>query len=54
MTYVQTASESEVANQATSRNTDIHHAGLHATNPVASAEFYDVLETRGQLADESV
>ncbi len=38
------SSESEVANEATCRNTGIHHVGLHATNPVASAEFYrDVL-----------
>jgi catechol-2,3-dioxygenase len=46
MTYVQTetATKSEVANHATCRNTGIHHVGLHATNPVASAEFYrDVL-----------
>src|SRR5258708_38184475 len=38
------SSESEVANEATCRNTGIHHVGLHATTPVASAEFYrDVL-----------
>jgi catechol-2,3-dioxygenase len=46
MTNVQTeiSTESEVPNQATCRNTGIHHVGLHATNPVASAEFYrDVL-----------
>jgi catechol-2,3-dioxygenase len=46
MTNVQMeiSSESEVANEATCRNTGIHHVGLHATNPVASAEFYrDVL-----------
>ena len=44
MTYVQTATESEVANQATRRNTGIRHVGLHAANPVALAEFYrDVL-----------
>ncbi len=30
--------------RATCRNTGIHHVGLHATNPAASAEFYrDVL-----------
>jgi len=30
--------------QAGCRNTGIHHVGLHATNPAASAEFYrDVL-----------
>jgi catechol-2,3-dioxygenase len=42
MTNVQReiSTESEVANQATCRNTGIHHVGLHATNPVASAEFY--------------
>ena len=29
---------------ATCRNTGIHHVGLHATNPAASAEFYkDIL-----------
>jgi len=40
----ETATESEVANQTTCLNTGIHHVGLHATNPVASAEFYrDVL-----------
>jgi catechol-2,3-dioxygenase len=46
MTNVQMeiSTKSEVANQATCRNTGIHHVGLHATNPVASAEFYrDVL-----------
>ena len=46
MRHVQTESaiESEMANPATCRNTGIHHVGLHATNPVASAEFYrDVL-----------
>ena len=46
MTSVQMeiSTESEVANQATCGNTGIHHVGLHATNPVASAEFYrDVL-----------
>ena len=46
MTNVQMeiSTESEVANQATCRNTGIHHVGLHATNPAASAEFYkDVL-----------
>ena len=46
MTNVQMeiSSESKVANEATCRNTGIHHVGLHATNPVASAEFYrDVL-----------
>jgi catechol 2,3-dioxygenase-like lactoylglutathione lyase family enzyme len=31
-------------NQAGCHNTDIHHVGLRATNPAASAEFYrDVL-----------
>jgi catechol-2,3-dioxygenase len=40
----QTVTESEVSNQVTCGNTGIHHVGLHATNPVASAEFYrDVL-----------
>jgi len=40
---METATESEVA-LTTCRNTGIHHVGLHATNPVASAEFYrDVL-----------
>ena len=30
--------------QATCRNTGIHHVGLHATDPAASAEFYrDIL-----------
>jgi catechol 2,3-dioxygenase-like lactoylglutathione lyase family enzyme len=30
--------------QTTCRNTGIHHVGLHATHPTASAEFYrDVL-----------
>jgi len=46
MTNVQTeiSTKNEVANRATCRNTGIHHVGLHATNPVASAEFYrDVL-----------
>ena len=38
-----TATESEVA-LTICRNTGIHHVGLHATNPAASAEFYrDVL-----------
>ena len=44
MTHVQMeiATESEVV--TTCRNTGIHHVGLHATNPAASAEFYrDVL-----------
>ena len=40
---METATESEVA-LTTCRNTGIHHVGLHATNPAASAEFYrDVL-----------
>ena len=36
MTNVQMeiSTKSEVANQATCRNTGIHHVGLHATNPV--------------------
>ena len=39
MTYVQkeTAIEGGVSNQAPCRNTGIHHVGLRATNPVASA-----------------
>ena len=33
-----------MGNEAGSSNTGIHHVGLHATNPAASAEFYrDVL-----------
>jgi hypothetical protein len=49
MTYVEneTAIEGEVANQAPCRNTGIHHVGLHATNPVVSAEFYRDVRTRG-------
>jgi catechol-2,3-dioxygenase len=46
MTYVQpeTATASEVANRAPCSNMGIHHVGLHATNPIAFAEFYrDVL-----------
>jgi len=41
MTNVQMeiSSESEVANEATCRNTGIHHVGLRAKNSVASAEF---------------
>src|SRR5580704_3754411 len=40
---METATASEVA-LTTCRNTGIHHVGLHATNPAASAEFYrDVL-----------
>jgi len=38
--------------QTTCRNAGIHHVGLHATNPVETAEFYrDILEgrKRGQL-----
>ena len=44
MTNVQMeiSSESEVANEATCRNTGIHHVGLHAANPAASAEFYSI------------
>ena len=41
MTYVQTeTAEGEAAKQATCRHTGIRHVGLHAANPVASAEFY--------------
>ena len=33
-----------MGNQSGCRNTGIHHVGLHATNPAASAEFYrDIL-----------
>jgi catechol-2,3-dioxygenase len=47
MTYVQTATESEVANQANRDNTGIRHVGLHVSSPHASAEFYrDVLGMR--------
>ena len=38
------AKEASMRKQAGCRNTDIHHVGLRATNPAASAEFYrDVL-----------
>src|SRR5229473_5699842 len=38
------AKEASMRKQAGCRNTGIHHVGLRATNPVASAEFYrDVL-----------
>ena len=38
------AKEASMRKQAGCRNTGIHHVGLRATNPAASAEFYrDVL-----------
>src|SRR5882672_7509221 len=38
------AKEDSMENQAGCHNTGIHHVGLRATNPAASAEFYrDVL-----------
>src|SRR5712664_28161 len=38
------AKEASMRRQAGCRNTGIHHVGLRATNPAASAEFYrDVL-----------
>ena len=38
------AKEASMKKRAGCRNTGIHHVGLHATNPAASAEFYkDVL-----------
>ena len=45
-------------NQATCHNTGIHHVGLHAKNPAASAEFYrDLLGMEivgGSAADHPV
>jgi len=43
------AKEASMGNQAGCRNTGIHHVGLGATNPAASAEFY-----RGVLGMEIV
>src|ERR1700682_6262888 len=52
------AKEASMRKQAGCRNTGIHHVGLRATNPAASAEFYrDVLGMEivgGSAADHPV